>query len=148
MFVDQQANHNDRQGGDSRQCRLNSKHPRVQEHVAKPQLLEIVREEPITTPPPADNVSTATQTDPVQPENQVLQRSTRVKSRPKSSRALGMNGKTEALEKVLARLRGAVDVNPTASRAERVPTRSAPPREQHYTRLVGARQHVRPQETA
>ena len=32
---------------------------RVQEHVAKPQVLEIVREEPNTTPPPADNVSTA-----------------------------------------------------------------------------------------
>ena len=56
---------------------------RVQEHVAKPQLLEIVREEPITTPPPADNVSTAVQPDPVQPENQVLRRSTRVKSKPK-----------------------------------------------------------------
>ena len=48
-----------------------------------PQSLEIVREEPITTPPPADNVSTAVQPDPVQPENQVLRRSTRVKSKPK-----------------------------------------------------------------
>ena len=53
---------------------------RVQEHVAKPQ---IVQEEPITKPPPADNVSTAIQPDLVQPENQVLRRSTRVKSKPK-----------------------------------------------------------------
>ena len=55
---------------------------RVREHVAKPQVLERVREEPITTPT-ADTVSTAAQPDPVQPENQVLRRSTRVKSNPR-----------------------------------------------------------------